>query len=76
MGDAPTTAMTTTTPLRDAINSDTVKTAAAVALTYHGYKRTGSIVWALLYGVMGRWVPAVAVPISIAQGFGEKKGCP
>jgi len=62
--------------LRDALNSEPVSTAAAVALTYHGYKRTGSILWALVYGALGRWIPVIAVPISIAQGFGAKKECP
>jgi hypothetical protein len=62
--------------LHDAINSDGVKTASAVALTYHGYKRTGSVLWALFYGAMGKWVPAVAVPVALAQGFGAKKECP
>ena len=66
----------TTFNLRDTVNSDTVKTASAIALTYHGYKRTNSILWALFYGVMGKWIPAVAVPVALAQGFGEKKPCP
>ena len=62
--------------LRDSLSGPNVKTAAAVALTYHGYKRTGSILWALLYGSLGRTVPLVAVPIALAQGFGKQKvGC-
>lgn len=65
-----------TTSLRDVVNSDTVSTASMVALTYHGYKRTGSLFWALVYGLAGRWVPVVAVPVSLAQGFGERKPCP
>jgi len=77
MGDAaPATSADEKFSLRDAINSEPVSTAAAVALTYHGYRRTGSILWALLYGAMGKWVPLVAVPISLAQGYGEKKPCP
>lgn len=59
--------------LRDRLTSEPVKTASALALTYHGYKRTGSIVWALLYGLAGRVAPLVAVPVSVAQGFGKKK---
>ncbi len=59
--------------LRGSLTSEPVKTASAIALTYHGYKRTGSIIWALLYGLAGRTVPVIAVPISVAQGFGEKK---
>lgn len=68
---------TATTPsLRDTINSDPVSTAAALALTYHGYKRTGSIVWALVYGLAGKVFPIESVPIAVAQGFGQKKACP
>ena len=66
----------TTTSLRDVVNSDSVSTGAMLALTYHGYKRTGSLVWALIYGLAGRWVPVVAVPVALAQGYGEKKPCP
>jgi hypothetical protein len=65
-----------TTSLRDVVNSDSVSTGAMLALTYHGYKRTGSLVWALIYGLAGRWVPVVAVPVALAQGYGEKKPCP
>ena len=60
--------------LRDRLSSETVSTASAIALTYHGYKRTGSILWALVYGLAGRAVPLVAVPVAVAQGFGTKKG--
>jgi len=70
-----TTAATATPSLTDALDSDTVKTASAVALTYHGYRRTGSLIWALLYGAAGRFVPKVAVPVAIAQGFGKKRTC-
>lgn len=65
-----------TTSLRDVVNSDSVSTGAMLALTYHGYKRTGSLVWALIYGLAGRWVPVVAVPVALAQGFGERRPCP
>ncbi len=78
MSDDATPAPATPAPtpsLRGFINSEPVSTAAAVALTYHGYKRTGSILWALFYGAMGKWVPAIAVPVSMAQGFGEEKPC-
>lgn len=49
---------------------------ATGALVFHGYRRTGSIVWALLYGVAGRIAPKIAVPVALAQGFGKKKPCP
>lgn len=65
----------TSKSLHDALNSEPVSTAAAVALVYHGYRRTGSIVWALLYGMAGKWFPIEAVPIAIAQGFASKKEC-
>jgi hypothetical protein len=62
--------------LRDTINGPTVSTGAAIALTYHGYRRTGSLVWALIYGLAGKVFPIEAVPIAVAQGFGQKKACP
>jgi hypothetical protein len=62
--------------LRDLINSDNVSTAAAAAMLYHGYKRTGSIFWALIYGLAGKVFPLETVPIAIAQGYGQKKSCP
>lgn len=55
---------------------DVAKKVAAVALIYHGYKRSNSLVVALLYGLAGRYVPGVAVPVAVAQGFGKKKECP
>lgn len=83
MGDdsvpAPAPAPATTPPdfnLRDTLNGPTFSTGAAIALTYHGYRRTNSLLWALFYGAMGKWFPIEAVPISIAQGFGQKKACP
>jgi hypothetical protein len=57
------------------VSSPAVKTASAILLTYHGYRRTGSILWALLYGLAGRTVPVVAVPIAAAQGLGKRKTC-
>lgn len=77
MGDTPSDATTTpsTTALSDLVHSDAVKTASGLALTYHGYKRTGSLLWALLYGAAGKYVPQVAVPVAVAQGFGKTKTC-
>lgn len=60
----------------DFVNSDAISTASGVALVYHGYKRTGSLVWALIYGALGKWKPAIAVPVAFAQGFGKRKPCP
>lgn len=75
LGDTPATPAIPS--VSDIIDNPTVKTGAGVALAYHGYKRTGSIAWALFYGFMGRWFPLEAVPIAAAQGFAQpKKGCP
>lgn len=62
--------------LTDFVHSDSFETGAAIALTYHGYKRTGSLIWAVIYGLAGKWLPAVAVPVALAQGYGERKPCP
>lgn len=62
--------------LRDALNSDNMSTAAAIAMTYHGYKRTGSLLWAMIYGLAGREFPIETVPLALAQGFAQKKACP
>lgn len=91
LGDDPATAPLTTTAtsdpsvatpvpasassLRDMLNGPNVSTVAAIALTYHGYKRTGSLIWALIYGLAGRQFPIEAVPVALAQGFGQKKSC-
>lgn len=64
------------TTLHQIMNSPSVSTGSAMALTYHGYKRTGSILWALFYGALGYWRPVVMVPIALGQGFGAKKPCP
>lgn len=57
------------------VGSPAVKTGSAILLTYHGYRRTGSILWALLYGLAGRTIPVVAVPIALGQGLGKRKIC-
>lgn len=76
LGDTAAPTAPPTTSLRAVVNSEAVSTGAMLALTYHGYRRTGSLVWALVYGLAGRWVPVVAVPVALAQGFGEKRPCP
>jgi hypothetical protein len=48
--------------------------AAAIALTYHGYKRNnGSVGWALVWGLFGGMVWPFTAPIAYAQGFGKPK---
>lgn len=74
LGDAPPAPSPTT--LSDVADSDTVRAISAIALIFHGYRRTDSVFWALVYGMAGRAVPTIAVPIALAQGFGTKKVCP
>ncbi len=75
LGDAASAPAPATT-LATIAHSDSVKTGAAIALTFHGYRRTGSLIWAMVYGLCGRIAPVVAVPVALAQGFGERKPCP
>jgi len=44
---------------------------ASAALVYHGYKRSQSIGWALVWGILGGAFWPLAVPIAVAQGFGR-----
>ena len=57
----------------DLVKSDAVTTGAAIACVYHGYRRTGSLIWALIWGVAGKKLPVVAVPVALAQGFARRK---
>lgn len=41
---------------------------------YHGYKRTKSIGWALVWGAAGSFAPLVTGVIALAQGFAKPKG--
>jgi len=47
--------------------------AGLVTGIYHGYKRNNSAGWALAWGLFGSVMPFISVPLSIAQGYGEKK---
>ena len=51
------------------------KPIAGAALVYHGYRRTGSLFWAAIYGLAGYTAPIVAVPVALAQGFGTRRVC-
>lgn len=48
--------------------------ASTAGLIYHGYRRNDSILWALVWGVLGGAVPIIGWPVALAQGFGEPKG--
>lgn len=53
-----------------------VDLASTVASTYHGYRRTGSVGWALAWGAAGAMFPIITPTIAVAQGFAkpERKG--
>lgn len=40
---------------------------------YHGYKRNNSVGWALGWAFLGSLFPIITIPVSMAQGFGERK---
>jgi hypothetical protein len=46
--------------------------AASLAMIYHGYKRTDSVLWAFAWGLTG----VVGVPFALVQGFGKPKKRP
>lgn len=47
--------------------------AGGAAGAYHGYKRTDSAGWAVGWFVFGSFLPVLALPIALAQGFAEPK---
>ena len=40
---------------------------------YHGYRRTRSLGWTLLWALAGGLFPIVTIPVALAQGYGEPK---
>ncbi len=48
--------------------------AAVGAGAYHGYKRNNSIGWAIGWALLAGFFPIITVPVSLAQGFGKRKG--
>lgn len=50
------------------------RVAAAVtglAGVFHGYRRTGDATGAVVYGLMGYALWPIAIPVMLAQGYGE-----
>jgi len=43
------------------------------ALAYHGYKRNGSVGWAIGWALIGGLSPIIGGAVAIAQGFGKPK---
>lgn len=39
---------------------------------YHGWNRTRSTGWTLVWGAMGAWAPIVVLPLMFIQGFAKK----
>lgn len=74
MGDDVAIAKAEPTTLATFTSSPVVKTAATAAGVFHGYRRTGSVLWALLYGLAARTSPVITGAVVAAQGFGQKKG--
>ena len=75
-GTATTIQSTQATPsLADVLDSAPVKTTGMALGVYHGYRRTGSLWWALIYGAIGHWKPVIGTAIALGQGFGEEKPC-
>ena len=48
-------------------------TAATLAGAYHGYRRHGTVGWAVVWGLLGGAFWPIAMPVAVAQGFGERK---
>jgi hypothetical protein len=59
----------------DLVHSEAVSYASAALCAYHGYRRNGSLFWALVWAVAGKKIPIVAVPVAAAQGIGKKRTC-
>jgi hypothetical protein len=50
-----------------------VAAVSAGAMVYHGYKRNGSIGWAIGWGLLGLIFPIFTVPVALAQGFAKPR---
>jgi hypothetical protein len=55
-----------------AVRSLLVGLAFAAIAGYHGYRRNGSVFWALSWAAGGFVCPVVTVPMAISQGFAQK----
>lgn len=67
---------TTTDDVIDAAFSRPARVGGAAAGAYHGYRRTGSMGFALFYAAVGYVNPPIGGAIMVAQGFGKGKGTP
>lgn len=63
-----------TNEIVDAAFSRPARIGGAAGGAFHGYRRTGSIGFALFYAALGYINPPIGGAIMIAQGFGKGKG--
>lgn len=54
--------------------SMTLGVAAMGLAAYHGYKRYNSAGWAVAYGILAGISPWITLGVSVAQGFGKRRG--
>lgn len=63
------------TTLSDLMNSPSIPKIAMVMSAYHGLRRNDSIVWGVIWGIAGRFMPILVPALALAQGYAEKKQC-
>jgi len=61
-------------PLWARLAIGTLGTVGMAAGAYHGYKRNNSVGWAIGWALLGGMFPVITIPVSLAQGFGKRKG--
>lgn len=58
-------------PIADAVSAPEVRMLGAAVATYHGYKRTKSVGWTLVWSAFGGLSPVFTTVLAVAQGFGK-----
>jgi hypothetical protein len=69
-GQPAASAVSTTDQVFDGIWRTLQITGAALG-AWHGYRRNGSVGWAVAWGLAGAAVPPITLPIAFAQGLGR-----
>lgn len=54
---------------------DAIKPGIILGAAFHGYRRTQSVGWALVWVLAARIAPVVTTGVAIAQGVGKRKEC-
>lgn len=52
---------------------DVLSVTGTLTGAYHGYVRNNSVGWAIGWAIMGGLFPYITIPVSLAQGFGQRK---